>query len=135
MDNLRCRARLSVLWIFIATLSAVWFGLALWFPGIIEDVIAGQYGVMQINDGFLLLILIPFTLIPMIMAVLCFSLKDKANRWVNFIVAILLGVLFIFSAFDPVEDPSVVTMTFDIGAIVIAALIAWFAWKLPKQQV
>ena len=135
MDNLRSRTRLAVLWGSFAILGAVWMGLALWFPGLSEQILAGQYGGEQITDGFLMLIFIPFTLIPLIMAVLCLNLNDKANRWTNIVVGILFLVFNIIGLFEPGDgEPPVTTTTLDIASIVVPALIVWFAWKSHKQQ-
>jgi hypothetical protein len=137
MDNLRCKARLSVLWVLLVVGTPMWLASSFMLPGVIEDIIGGQFFREQINDGFMLAFIIPFWLIPAIMAVLCFSLKDSANRWLNFIIAIILGVFFILSSIEPLVegDPFVAFGVFDIAGPVVAALIAWFAWRLPKQKV
>jgi len=72
-------------------------------------------------------------LIPPIMAFLSLTLKDKANRWLNIIVAIVFIVLFPFGSVGfPTEVMPSLILT-GIVEIVALALIVWYAWK-SKQK-
>ena len=90
---------------------------------------------MQISGGMLAGFAIFFWLIPLIMAVLCLTLKDAPNRWTNFVLSIIFGVFYLV---DIIGDLSRGGLSGDtlmgIAAIVVAAFIAWFAWKWPKQE-
>ena len=134
MEILRWKTRLSVLWVFMAVGMSAAMILYNMMPGIVEEIIAGEMEGMQISDGLLAGFAI-FWLIPLIMAVLCLTLKDAPNRWTNFVLSIIFGVFYLV---DVIGDLSLGGLSGDIlmgiAAIVVAAFIAWFAWKWPKQE-
>jgi len=126
------KIKLAALWIFIAvgTLASPYV-FAVWTPGVIEQMIAGEVYGEVLSEG-IIVISILFLLIPMIMTLLPLYLKDKANRWVNIIV----GIVFVFFGIAGVYDsmisiPSLILMEFP--KLVVAALIVWHAWKWPKE--
>jgi len=62
-------------------------------------------------------------------------LKDKTNRWANIILGMFYAgfiLIELISNIITVAYPYVILM--DISAVVAAALIAWYAWKWPKQE-
>jgi len=68
--------------------------------------------------------------VPLVMAVLSLTLKDKVNRWAS----VILGVFYVgFVFFELVMNVTTVAypyvMLMDSSAIVVAALIAWYAYK------
>ena len=134
MEILRWKTRLSVLWVFMAVGMSAAVILYFMMPGVVEEIIAGEMEGMQISDGLLAGFAI-FWLIPLIMAVLCLTLKDAPNRWTNFVLSIIFGVFYLV---DVIGDLSRWGLSGDtlmgIAAIVVAAFIAWFAWKWPKQE-
>jgi uncharacterized membrane protein YecN with MAPEG domain len=94
---------------------------------------AGNMGSVQINEGLRFYLAI-FWWIPFIMAFLSLTLKDSANRWTNFVLGILFAVLclidFIQSAIKGFSAP--IAVDYFIW-VLDAALIAWYAWKWPRQ--
>jgi hypothetical protein len=135
MEILRWKARLSVLWVFLAVITSAYMILILMSPGVIEDIIIGQFEGTPITGGFLAFWSI-FWLIPLIIAALCFSLKDSANRWLNFIMGIIFVLFYISDTIQRLiqGEPLIAQGALDIAAPVVAAFIAWFAWRLPKQE-
>ena len=135
MEILREKARLSVLWVFLAVITSAYMILSLMSLGVIEDIIMGQFDGTPISGGFLAFWSI-FWLIPLIMAVLCFSLKDSANRWLNFIMGIVFVLFYIFDTIQRlVQGESLIAQgVLDVVAPVVAACIAWFAWRRLKQE-
>ncbi|MFC1915661.1 DUF6326 family protein [Chloroflexota bacterium] len=135
MEALRWKARFAVLWIIEAFGMSVFMFLFFMEPGVIEGVISGEIEGTQISEGLMFYYAI-FWFIPWIMAFLSLTLKDSANRWTNFV----LGILFvIFLAIGLVEQTiggksAAILVDYSLG-IVAAALIAWYAWKWPKQEV
>jgi len=75
-------------------------------------------------------------MIPLVMAVLSLTLKDKANRWANIIMGSVFAVL---SLVDPImyvakqSAYSAYVIVTGIVMVVFAALIVWYAWK-SKQK-
>jgi hypothetical protein len=120
------KIRLSALWA-AAMLNGLMGGmLELFEPGLIEQVIAGEIGGMQITSEMLLFMAI-LMVIPPIMVFLSVTLKDKANRWTN----IILGIVFF--GFGLLELAEKITQPYflvsGILGIVFAVLIVWYAWK------
>ena len=136
MELLRCKARLSVLWVFMAVGMSAYMFIYFMMPGTIEEVMAGEMEGKQLSEGMMVVYAL-YWLIPLVMAVLCLTLNGSANRWLNFVLGILFALWFIAGIFEHVvmgEGSAAILLMF-IVAIVVGALIAWFAWKLPKQQV
>ena len=137
MELLRWKTRLSVLWVFMAVGHSAGMFLYLLMPGVLEEVMAGKIGGMQLSEGVMVLYAI-FWLIPFIMAVLCLTLKDSYNRWLSFVLAILYILFFIVDIISYLasgESISVALWLIYVAGIVASALIAWFALRWPKQQV
>jgi len=136
MELLRCKARLSVLWLTMAvgTVSAMF--LSLLAPDRIENVMAGHWGGMEINEGTMVVYAL-FFIIPMVVAILCLTLSGSANRWMNFILGIIWVVWFIFEIVYHVTMIATVPIAswlMIIVGTVISVYIVYFAWKLPKQE-
>jgi len=135
MELLRCKARLSVLWLTMAIGTAVGGLFMLMKPGGIEGVMAGDWGGMQLSEGFMVIYLF-FFIIPMVVAILCLTLNVSANRWLSFILGILWVLWFIFEivGLATAEEAIIAMWPLIIAGLVIAAYIVYFAWKLPKQE-
>jgi len=135
MENLALKTKLAVLWLFVAvTLSA---NTILYFivPGVIDEIRAGEVVGMQAGPELLLVMAITYYWVPLVMAVLSLTLKDKANRWANIILGIFYAGFILFELIMNVRTvayPYVILM--DISAVVVAALIARYAWKWSKQE-
>jgi hypothetical protein len=105
-------------------------------PGVIEKIMEGEIAGMQIGHELLLVMAITYFWVPLVMAVLSLTLKAKANRWANIILGIFYAGFILFKLsmnVTTVAYPYVILM--DTSAVVAAALIAWYAWKWPKQEV
>jgi uncharacterized membrane protein len=135
MENLALKTKLAVLWLFVAvTMSA---NTILYFivPGVIDEIRAGEVVGMQAGPELLLVMAIMYYWVPLVMAVLSLTLKDKANRWANIILGIFYAGFILFELIMNIRTvayPYVILM--DISAIVVAALIAWYAWKWSRQE-
>ena len=135
MELLRWKVRIAALWIICAVGFSAYMFLRIMEPGIIEGIISGQFGRSQISEGFLLYLAI-FWFIPWIMAFLSLTLKDSANRWTNFVLGILFVIFLIIGLIEQTTGgkSAAILVDYFLG-IVAAALIAWYAWKWPKQEV
>ena len=138
MEILRWKARLSVIWVVMAVgYTAGWF-LMFMMPGVMEEMMAGEMPAGKpLSEGRMVMYAL-FWLIPIVMAVLCLSLKDSPNRWLNFVLGIIFGLFFIFeitSRSIEGDEVSIAIWLIFIAAIIFSALVAWFAWKWPKQEV
>ena len=138
MENLALRIKLSVLWLFWIFGFLVHMFLALFEKGVIEQIIAGEFVGIQITSGAMLFFAI-FMLVPLVMAPVSLILKDKANRWANVVVGIVYTGLCVFdsigTAIFDISALSAYAILMYISHIVASALIVWYAWKWPKQEV
>jgi len=129
--KINVKIKLSALWAAVMFLYVYADIKAFFKPGIIEGLIAGKVGDFQITQGFLFTSAIIMT-IPSVMIFLSLSLKAKANRWVNIILGIvytgiILGTLLMGGAWA-------YYILYGTVEIVLTGLIAWHAWKWPKQE-
>jgi len=130
--KINLKIKLSALWAAVMFLYVYADIKAFFRPGIIEGLMAGKAGDFQITQGFLLVSAIIMT-IPSVMIFLSLSLKAKANRWANIILGIvytgiILGTLLMGGAWA-------YYILYGTVEIVLTGLIAWYAWKWPKQEV
>jgi len=90
---------------------------------------------MQAGPRLPLVMAIMYFWVPLVLAVLSLTLKDKANRWASIILGIFYAGFIFFELImniTTVAYPYVMLM--DTSAIVAAALIAWYAYKWHKQE-
>ena len=134
MRELQWMARVAVLWILLAVGMSAAMILALLEPGVIDDVRAGEVGGMELSDAITVLFAV-FWLIPLAMAFLTLALRDRANRWSNGVVGLLMAAMY---AVDTVEH--LVDGAFGgealmmLAGILVAAIIVWHAWKWPMAS-
>ena len=128
METLRWKTRIAVLWIFMAVAMASQSILYFMEPGAVAEVEG-----MQLSAGMLLFMAL-FWWVPMVMAVLSLTLKDSANRWVNFVLGIVFTILNIVHLTEHFAPPSAHQILIIGSTVVVTGLIAWFAWRWPKQQ-
>ena len=133
-ENLALKIKFAVLWLFVAVTMSSNTVLYFIVPGVIDEIRAGEVVGMQAGPELLLVMAITYFWVPLVMAVLSLTLKDKVNRWANITLGIFYAGFILFELtmnITTVAYPYVILM--DISAIVVAALIAWYAWKWSKQ--
>jgi len=128
MEILRWKTRIAVLWVFMAVAMSAHNVLAFMERELVE-----QMWEMQLGQGMMLFRAI-FWWVPLVMAVLSLTLKDSANRWGNFVLGIVFTVLNIVHLTEHFAQPSAHQIMIIGSTIVVTGLIAWFAWRWPKQQ-
>jgi hypothetical protein len=133
MDVLVWKLRITVLWIILAAGCSGVQILYILAPGVINNIIAGEFEGMEINAGFLMVFSL-FWLIPLIMAFLTLVLKDAMNRYTNVVLSLLFGIYLIFSVSLPLSKGQEFSghLLLETVGIIIAFLIFWHAWKWPK---
>ena len=136
MDLLRCKARLSVLWLTMAIGTVASMFLGLLTPGTIKDVMAGEWGGTELSEGMLVFMAF-FFIIPIVVAILSLTLNGSANRWMNFVLGIIWFLWLIFEIIEHATMEGTVYIASYLmfaAGIIIAAYIIYFAWKLPKAE-
>ena len=102
-------------------------------PVALKELVAGTTEITVTNE--MLLVMSIIMAIPIFMSFLSLTLKDKANRWANlsvgifFVVWELVFLIFVYSQDAAYE------IFWGIAYLVFVALVVWFAWKWPKQEV
>lgn len=129
--KINVKIKLSALWVALMFCYLYADYETLYMPGIIDAIKAGEVSGFKISQEFLLGGAIVMA-IPTVMVFLSLTLKPKANRWANIIVAILSigGTLF----FMLMPGVWAYYIFYAIVEIVLQALIVWHAWKWPKQE-
>ena len=102
-------------------------------PGVLAETMSGYTGggTVKITDGFLLGVAIMFA-IPVLMIVLSWVLKYRANRWANIIAGTLFVVAQIGSLFLGTPSPAYIFYsTIEVAGLL---LIVWNAWKWRNPE-
>ena len=125
---------LSALW--VAKMLSAFLGDVLRFtdPGVMEQVWSGESLIPLTQEMLLLMAII--MVIPIFMVFLSLTLKNKANRWANMSIGIFFvgfDLIFLISLL-PYGSPAY-EIFLGIVYLVFTALIVWYAWKWPKQEV
>ena len=124
------KVKLAVLWLFTAGIMSANTILYFVVPGVIDEIRAGEIVGMQAGAELILGMAIVYFWVPLVMAVLSVTLKDKANHWVNIILGVFYAFFIIFELtmnVTTVAYPYAILM--DVSVLVAAALIVWYAWK------
>ena len=133
MEDLRIK--IAALWLFTGMAYLAYMVLMLMLPGAIEEMLAG--GIPELQNPVIMLTITLTLLILFIMPFLTLTLKDSINRWVNVILGIIYAVLE-FGALIDIYTHAQKTYAHIIittcSKIVATVLIAWYAWKWPKQE-
>jgi len=135
METLAWKVRIAVLWIFLAVMMSASVGLVLLEPGAIEEIMTGEMEGTEISEGLLLMSSLLW-LLPLIMAFLSVSLRDKANRWTNVGVGIFFTVFNIGHLLGHLTEgelPSPLVLT-HLAMVIAPALIFWHGLRWPKPS-
>lgn len=125
------KLKLSALWaaLMFIYLYVDFFGL--FQPGAIEQILEGKVWVFDITQTWAVSALI-LMMIPSLMVFLPLVLMPRVNRWVNIVVAIIYIVVAIG---NPIGETWLTIWLGSAVEIVLLALIVWYAWKWPRQEV
>ncbi len=115
-------------------LSALWVSLMLTY--LLGDVLrifsgdfqAGEIGGMEIS-GTLYLGMAILMVMPIVMVFFSLTLPQKANRWVNIILAIFF---FVFNLIGLPTYPSLFDQFLIVVGLIFNLLTIWYAWKWPE---
>jgi hypothetical protein len=126
------KIKISVLWL-VGMLAALTRALIQFLePGVIEQIMAGQFEGQTIGTELMLLLAIIF-LIPLIMAFLSLVLRDSVNRWANIIVILVYLVFNLVLLARYLMNSSAYAVLLNLTGDVAAVLIVWYVWK-SKQK-
>ena len=130
METLRWKARIAVLWLFMAVAMAAHSMFAVMTPGGLEKTISE---VEAMGPGMLVFMAL-LGLVPLWLAFVSMTLKGSSNRWVNFVLGIIFTLLNIYHFIEHLVEPSLVQILIIGSTVAVTALIAWYAWSWPKEE-
>ena len=124
------KIKLAVLWLFVAISLGALIIIIYMVPGTLEDIMAGEFLDMPLDEGTLLIMALTYFWIPLVMAVSSLILKDKVNRWANIVV----GAFYVaFILLELIMNLTTIMVAYgvlmDVSVIVASVLIVWFAYK------
>ncbi len=126
------RIKISVLWLFAVIIGLLTILLSLFEPGVLDQIIAGQYEGQRLTPEILLGLTV-FLLIPLVMAFLSLILKWSVNRWINIILGLVFTVIGLSGLPEHFVDLTVYAIVLNISVIVATALIVWIAWNAKQK--
>jgi hypothetical protein len=138
MEMLRWKTRIAVLWILAAVAMSAHMILMSFDPAAMKKV--SEWTATAGNGEWVFMAL--FWLVPLWLAFVAVTMQGPANRWVNFVVAVIFTVLGIWHFFicgvplwkgGPFAQPMPHHILLVGSTAVATLLIAWYAWKWPKQ--
>ena len=129
--RINVKMKISALWVTLMLFYIYADILGFYSPGVIDKVLLGEIGGVQITEGFLLVMAV-WMAVPSVMVVLSLTLKPKANRLVN-IIAGLVSVAVLGATFFAGEFSIRYTFQAAIEGLLMAAIV-WNAWKWPKTD-
>jgi len=130
MEILRWKTRIAVLWVFMAVAMSAHCLFGFMGPGAMEKMAAE----MAAMGPGMMVFLVLFWLVPLWLAFVSMTVKDSCNRWVNLILGIIFTILNVGHFIEHLAPPSPAQILIIGSTVVVTALIAWYAWKWPKQQ-
>ena len=130
METLRWKTRIALLWVFMAVAMSAHSLFAFMDPALIEEMMAE----LEATGPGMLVFMALFWLVPLWLAFVSMTVKDSCNRWTNFVLGIIFTIWSIFHLFQPCVGTQVHQILLIGSTVVVAALIAWYAWKWPKQE-
>jgi hypothetical protein len=129
------KIKISVLWLFYTMAFLAVMMLGTMEPGVLTQFLdIGEIGGMKVTPELLLVFAI-LMLVPLVMAFLSLTLKDKANRWANIIVGIFYTGFQLFALVETLTLATIYAyaVLMEVTKLVVPALIVWYAWK-SKQK-
>ena len=137
METLRWKTRIVLLWVLMVVATLAHGLLVTWEPGGQEKMISRME---SLGAGGLLFEAL-FSLIPLWMAFVTMTVKERFSRGANFVLGLAFIIFNIFHFFlcgvplikgGPVAGPTAHHILLVGSTVVFAALITWYAWKGPK---
>jgi hypothetical protein len=127
------KVKLSALWVALVLLYIYADVRAFYEPGVIEQIILGEFEVGIQTSLAVWIGLITMTP-PSVMVFLSLILRARANRWANIILGVFYTALTLITQFGIAMDTTANFLVSGIVEVVLTALIVWYAWKWPKQE-
>ena len=137
MEALKCKIKISILWISFAVATSA--AMIIWFvePGILDQILTtGEMLSEKLSAGNIVFFAL-WWIVPLSMAFLTQILKHSLNRWINVILGTIFALFTIYYFISHLIDGwfTVANLLILIFLFIVTVLIAWYGWKLPKEEV
>lgn len=133
MQHLQWRVRVSTLWVVLAVGMSAHTLMALFEPGIIEDLMEGSVEGADITTGFLVFVSL-FWIVPLLMAFLGLVLRGRVNRVLNAAAGLVVTVMWAWELIELLSG-GFGAIALVVGGMVAAGLaIIWHAWRWPESE-
>ena len=137
MEALKYKIKISILWISFAVATSA--AMIIWFiePGILEQIMTtGEMLSEKLSAGNIMFFTL-WWIVPLSMAFLTQIFEHSLNRWANLILGILFALFTIYYFINHLIKGwfAIANLLILIFLFVVAVLIAWYGWKLPKEEV
>lgn len=123
---------LSTLWIFLAVNYIYCDHLENMNPGVMNELLTGKVGAIQVTPEFLLTAAIILE-IPFAMIVLSRVLKYGANRWANIIAGMIMTAIQI-GTMGMGNAPSLAYLFYSAIEVACNLFIVWYAWNWRNPE-
>jgi hypothetical protein len=137
MEALKCKIKISILWISFAVATSA--AMIIWFiePGILEQIMTTGQMLSEKLSAENIIFFALWWVVPLSMAFLTQILKHSLNSWINLILGILFALFTIYYFISHLITGwfTVANLLILIFLFVVSILIAWYGWKLPKEEV
>lgn len=128
------KLRITVLWLINASLMSAAMLMAMFEPGILRDLMAGEVEGMDAQSAGLQFLFAVSWLVPLTMAFLTLVLTDVVNRWANAVIGAVFAAWWMFDLVGHLGGTfggeSLLTL---VGSLSLL-LIVWHAWKWPQTS-
>jgi hypothetical protein len=128
------KLRITVLWIVLAFCNPVGILLAMFEPGVIRGLMAGEWYGLDAHDSGVQIYWAISWLGSLAMAFLTLVLKDAVNRWTNGLLGVAIAVDMISRLGSQLGGRFGGTDVVVLVAALVPLLIVWHAWKWPRPN-
>ena len=136
MELLKYKIKISILWLSLAICASALMIIWLIEPGILNQIMTtGEMVREKLTEGTIVFFAL-WWLIPLIMAFLSQILNYSLNRWVNIVLGVICAIVNIYYMII-----NIITGWFRMANFLILifmffipVLIAWYAFRLPKEN-
>ena len=136
MEALKCKVKISILWISFAVASSA--AMIIWFiePGILEQIMTTGEMLSEKLSAENIIFFALWWIVPLGMAFLTQIFEQSLNRWANLILGILFALFTIYYFINHLIKGwfTVANLLILIFLFVVSILITWYGWKLPKEE-
>jgi len=137
MEALKCKIKISILWISFAVSTSA--AMIIWFiePGILKQIMTTGQMLSEKLSAENIIFFALWWIVPLSMASLTQILKHSFNRWMNLVLGTSFALFTIYYFINHLIKGwfTIANLLILIFLFVVSVLIAWYGWKLPKEEV